>query len=185
VNPPDRERILAEARQSEARWRNNSAVGKLDGVPITVKDTILTKRLPTLAGSTLVDPGQQWDEDAPAVARLCEERAIILGKTTTPEFGWKGVTDSPLTGITRNPWNPERTPGGSSGGSASAVAAGIGHAAVGTDAACLFLRRYRIQSIAGTHSDLSPKSAWDSGSRWSDLSDRFGYELTGRGHVAS
>jgi aspartyl-tRNA(Asn)/glutamyl-tRNA(Gln) amidotransferase subunit A len=135
VNPPDRERIVAEARQSEARWRNNSAVGKLDGVPITVKDTILTKRLPTLAGSTLVDPGQQWDEDAPAVARLCEERAIILGKTTTPEFGWKGVTDSPLTGITRNPWNPERTPGGSSGGSASAVAAGIGHAAVGTDAA--------------------------------------------------
>jgi aspartyl-tRNA(Asn)/glutamyl-tRNA(Gln) amidotransferase subunit A len=135
VNPPDRGRILAEARQSEARWRNKSAVGKLDGVPITVKDAILTKGLPTLAGSTLVDPNQPWDEDAPAVARLREEGTIILGKTTTPEFGWKGVTDSPLTGITRNPWNPERTPGGSSGGSAAALAAGIGYAAVGTDAA--------------------------------------------------
>jgi len=135
VTPPDRERILAEARQSEARWRNKSAAGSLDGVPITVKDAILTKGLPTLAGSTLVDPGQRWDEDAPAVARLREEKAIILGKTTTPEFGWKGVTDSPLTGTSRNPWNPGLTPGGSSGGSAAAVAAGIGHAAIGTDAA--------------------------------------------------
>jgi len=135
VTPPDRERILAEARQSEARWRNKSAAGSLDGVPITVKDAILTKGLPTLAGSTLVDPGQRWDEDAPAVARLREEKAVILGKTTTPEFGWKGVTDSPLTGISRNPWNPGLTPGGSSGGSAAAVAAGIGHAAIGTDAA--------------------------------------------------
>ena len=135
VTPPDRERVLAEARQSEARWRDKSAVGSLDGVPITVKDTILTKGLPTLAGSTLVDPHQHWGEDAPAVARLREEKAIILGKTTTPEFGWKGITDSPLTGISRNPWNPECTPGGSSGGSAAAVAVGIGHAAIGTDAA--------------------------------------------------
>ncbi|HEY7247681.1 MAG TPA: amidase [Xanthobacteraceae bacterium] len=135
VTPPDRERILAQARQSETRWRDKSAAGSLDGVPITVKDAILTKGLPTLAGSTLVDPHQRWDEDAPAVARLREEKAIILGKTTTPELGWKGVTDSPLTGISRNPWNPELTPGGSSGGSAAAVAAGIGHAAIGTDAA--------------------------------------------------
>jgi aspartyl-tRNA(Asn)/glutamyl-tRNA(Gln) amidotransferase subunit A len=135
VHPPDRERILAEARQSEERWRNKSTLGKLDGVPITIKDTILAKGWPTLAGSTLVDPNQPWDEDAPAAARLREEGAIILGKTTTPEFGWKGVTDSPLTGISRNPWNLERTPGGSSGGSAAAVAAGIGHAAIGTDAA--------------------------------------------------
>jgi aspartyl-tRNA(Asn)/glutamyl-tRNA(Gln) amidotransferase subunit A len=68
------------------------------------------------------------------VARLREHGAIVLGKTTTPEFGWKGVTDSPLSGITRNPWNLDLTPGGSSGGSAAALAAGIGHAAIGTDA---------------------------------------------------
>ena len=135
VRPPDAERILGEARQSEARWRNKAPLGKLDGVPVTVKDAILAKGWPTLAGSKLVDPNQAWTEDAPAVARLREEGAIILGKTTTPELGWKGVTDSPLTGISRNPWNSQRTPGGSSGGSAAAVAAGIGHAAIGTDAA--------------------------------------------------
>jgi aspartyl-tRNA(Asn)/glutamyl-tRNA(Gln) amidotransferase subunit A len=58
---------------------------------------------------------------------------VLIGKTTTPEFGWKGLTDSPLTGITRNPWNPERTPGGSSGGAAVAVATGMGALAIGTD----------------------------------------------------
>ena len=135
VRPPDREQVFAQARQSEARWRSKSSLGKLDGVPITVKDTILAKGWPTLAGSKLVDPNQRWTEDAPAVASVRQQGAIILGKTTTPEFGWKGVTDSPLTGMTRNPWNPERTPGGSSGGSAAALAASIGHAAIGTDAA--------------------------------------------------
>ena len=67
------------------------------------------------------------------MARLREAGAVLVGKTTTPEFGWKGVTDSPLTGITRNPWNPKKTPGGSSGGSAAAVAAGMGPLTVGTD----------------------------------------------------
>jgi aspartyl-tRNA(Asn)/glutamyl-tRNA(Gln) amidotransferase subunit A len=67
------------------------------------------------------------------VARLREHGAVLLGKTTTPEFGWKGVTDGPLTGITRNPWNPEMTPGGSSGGGAAAVASGMGPLTVGTD----------------------------------------------------
>src|SRR5262249_34221382 len=76
---------------------------------------------------------QPWEEDAPSVARLREAGAILLGKTTTPEFGWKGVTDSPLTGITRNPWNDQMTPGGSSGGAAVAAATGMGALHVGTD----------------------------------------------------
>ncbi|MGH8968068.1 MAG: amidase, partial [Actinomycetes bacterium] len=84
-------------------------------------------------GSRLIDPDGPWDEDAPAVARLRETGAVILGKTTTPEFGWKGVTDSDRFGITRNPWNPALTPGGSSGGSAVAVAAGMGTWSIGTD----------------------------------------------------
>ena len=71
-----------------------------------------------------IRPGP-WTDDAPAVARLRESGAVLIGKNTTPEFGWKGVTDSPLTGITRNPWNPAKTPGGSSGGGAAAVAAGM------------------------------------------------------------
>ena len=120
--------------ESEARWREGRPRGEMDGVPITVKDAILAKGWPTLRGSKTIDPKQPWNEDAPAVARLREAGAIILGKTTTPEFGWKGVTDSPLSGVTRNPWNLALTPGGSSGGSAAALASGIGHAAIGTDA---------------------------------------------------
>src|SRR5690606_26736759 len=107
--------------------------GLLDGVPATVKDLVLTKGWPTLRGSRAVSPDQPWNEDAPAVARLREHNAVLLGKTTTPEFGWKGVTDNPLTGITRNPWNPEKTPGGSSGGAAVAAATGMGALHIGTD----------------------------------------------------
>ena len=125
--------ILANARQSEGRWLSGMPRGLLDGVPVSIKDIILTKGWPTLRGSKTVDPRGPWDEDAPATARLREHGALLLGKTTTPEFGWKGVTDSPLTGITRNPWNPAKTPGGSSGGAAAAVAAGMGPLAVGTD----------------------------------------------------
>ena len=130
----DEAESLRLASESEARWREGRPRGELDGVPITVKDAVLAKGWPTLRGSRTVDPKQPWNEDAPAVARLREAGAIILGKTTTPEFGWTGVTHSPLSGITRNPWNLELTPGGSSGGSAAALAAGIGHAAIGTDA---------------------------------------------------
>jgi aspartyl-tRNA(Asn)/glutamyl-tRNA(Gln) amidotransferase subunit A len=122
------------AREAEARWRAGRPQGLVDGVPITVKDAILAKGWPTLRGSRTVDPKQPWLEDAPAVARAREHGAVIVGKTTTPEFGWKAVTDSPLSGASRNPWNLEMTCGGSSGGSAAALAAGIGHAAIGTDA---------------------------------------------------
>jgi aspartyl-tRNA(Asn)/glutamyl-tRNA(Gln) amidotransferase subunit A len=88
-----------------------------------------------LRGSRTVNPDQPWDVDAPATARLREAGAVLLGKTTTPEFGCKGETNSPLTGITRNPWNTAKTPGGSSGGAAAAVAAGMGPLGVGTDGA--------------------------------------------------
>jgi aspartyl-tRNA(Asn)/glutamyl-tRNA(Gln) amidotransferase subunit A len=127
------ERILEDARASEARWRAGQPKGLLDGVPISIKDLLLTKGWPTLRGSKSIDPKGPWNDDAPATARLREHGALLLGKTTTPEFGWKGVTDSALTGITRNPWNPAKTPGGSSGGAAAAVAAGMGPLAVGTD----------------------------------------------------
>jgi aspartyl-tRNA(Asn)/glutamyl-tRNA(Gln) amidotransferase subunit A len=126
---------LAAARASEARWRTGNPCGLLDGVPASIKDLILTKGWPTRRGSRTVDPNQPWDIDAPATARLREAGAVLLGKTTTPEFGCKGETNSPLTGITRNPWNPAKTPGGSSGGTAAAVAAGMGPLSVGTDGA--------------------------------------------------
>ncbi|MFF9215674.1 amidase [Streptomyces viridosporus] len=128
------EDALERARASERRWRRGEPCGLLDGVPVTVKDLLLLRGAPTLRGSRAIDPaGGRWDEDAPAVARLREHGAVFLGKTTTPEFGWKGVTDSPLSGVTRNPHDPARTAGGSSGGAAAAVARGAGPLALGTD----------------------------------------------------
>ncbi|MFF4821617.1 amidase [Streptomyces sp. NPDC001312] len=127
------EDALARARESADRWRRGRPSGLLDGVPVTVKDILLLRGHPTLRGSRTVPEEGRWDEDAPSVARLREHGAVFLGKTTTPEFGWKGVTDSPLTGVTRNPHDPARTAGGSSGGSAAAVALGAGALSLGTD----------------------------------------------------
>ncbi|WP_406330280.1 amidase [Streptomyces sp. NBC_00203] len=129
----DAEEALAQAQESAERWRRGEPAGLLDGVPVTVKDVLLLRGRPTLRGSRTVDPQGRWDEDAPSVARLREHGAVFLGKTTTPQFGWKGVTDSALTGVTRNPYDVSRTSGGSSGGSAAAVALGAGPLSLGTD----------------------------------------------------
>jgi aspartyl-tRNA(Asn)/glutamyl-tRNA(Gln) amidotransferase subunit A len=131
----DRDGALAAAQASEERWQRGEPWGRLDGVPVTIKDLMLMRGFPSLRGSRLVDPDQDWSEDAPAVARLREAGAVILGKTTTPEFGWKALGDSPLTGITRNPWDLSRTPGGSSAGAAAACAVGIGPLHLGSDGA--------------------------------------------------
>jgi aspartyl-tRNA(Asn)/glutamyl-tRNA(Gln) amidotransferase subunit A len=130
----DPESALAAARASEARWHKGAPQGLLDGVPVAIKDTQLTRGWPRLVGSKTIDPNQNWHEDAPSVAGLRRENAVFIGKTTTPEFGWKPTTDSPLCGVTRNPWDIERTPGGSSGGSAAALATGVCPIAIGTDA---------------------------------------------------
>ena len=129
----DHEAAVAAARAAEQRWRAGQPLSRIDGVPASIKDLILTRGWPTLRGSRTVDPAQPWTEDAPATARLREAGAVLLGKTTTPEFGWRASTDSALAGITRNPWDTARTPGGSSGGAAASVSAGMGVLAVGTD----------------------------------------------------
>ena len=129
----DPEGALASARESEARWRRGEPLGPADGVPVTVKDMFLTRGWPTVRGSTLIDDAGPWDEDAPAVARLRESGAAVIGKTTTPEFAWKGVTDSRRHGVTGNPWGAGLTSGGSSGGSATAVGLGMGAWSIGTD----------------------------------------------------
>ncbi len=131
----DRDGALASAHACEERWRRSEPAGPLDGVPVTIKDLMLMRGFPTLRGSHLVDRGQDWSEDTPAVTRLREAGAVILGKTTTSEFGWKALGDSPLTGITRNPWDLSRTSGGSSAGAAAAAAAGIGVLHLGSDGA--------------------------------------------------
>ena len=129
----DAEAARAQARASESRWARGEPAGVVDGVPVAIKDVFLTCGWPTLKGSKLIDRDQPWDVDAPAVAALRDSGAVLVGKTTTPELGWKGVTDSPLHGVTRNPWDPSRTAGGSSGGSAAAVALGMATLATGTD----------------------------------------------------
>jgi aspartyl-tRNA(Asn)/glutamyl-tRNA(Gln) amidotransferase subunit A len=128
----DREGALADARASEERWRRGETNGLVDGLPVTVKDLVTVKGMPTRRGSrtTNLAPSK---EDGPPVARMRQHGAVFLGKTTTSEFGWKAVTDSPLTGVTRNPWDPRLTPGGSSGGAGVAAALGLGLLHLGTD----------------------------------------------------
>jgi aspartyl-tRNA(Asn)/glutamyl-tRNA(Gln) amidotransferase subunit A len=128
----DVEPALEAARESEARWARGAALSPLDGVPVSIKELVRTRGWPHTMASRLTDKSPAT-EDAPAVARLREAGAIVFAQNTSPEYGFKGVTDSPLHGITRNPWNLDLTPGGSSGGSGAAVAAGLGPLAVGTD----------------------------------------------------
>ena len=128
------EAAMAAARAAEAAVAAGKPLGPLHGVPITIKDLVRTKDMPMQSGS-LMNKGQQPDEDAPVVQRLKAAGAIILGKTTTPEFGWKGVSQSPLTGITHNPWRHGYNAGASSAGAAAAAAAGFAPLNQGGDGA--------------------------------------------------
>ncbi len=123
---------MTAARAAEAAVLRGDPLGPLCGVPFSVKDLVITRGVRTAFGSRIYAQHIP-DEDAPVVERLRAAGAIMVGKTTTPEFGWKGATDSPLTGVSRNPWDPTKTPGGSSGGAAAAVAIGLAPLAVGTD----------------------------------------------------
>jgi aspartyl-tRNA(Asn)/glutamyl-tRNA(Gln) amidotransferase subunit A len=120
------------ARRAEAAVMAGAALGPLHGVPFSVKDLLFTRGVRTTMGS-LIFADQVPGEDAVPVRRLRDAGAILIGKTTTPEFGHKPLTDSPLFGATRNPWDLSRTAGGSSGGAAAAVASGQGPLALGTD----------------------------------------------------
>ena len=126
-------KALVQAGESAARWRAGRPLGPLDGVPVTVKDLVDVAGLPTRRGSRLTDPAPVAD-DAPSVTGLKAAGAVIIGKTTTTEYGWKSPGDCPLHGITRNPWNTNHTPGGSSAGAAAAASACFGALHIGTDA---------------------------------------------------
>src|SRR3989449_7707975 len=130
----DADAALKAARAAErAAMRRGARLGPLHGVPFSVKDLIITKGVRTTFGTPLYRDNVPT-EDAPSVARLKAAGAILLGKTNTPTFGWVGVTDNLLFGVTRNPWSLAHTPGGSSGGAGAAVAAGLAPLAIGTDA---------------------------------------------------
>ncbi|HTR87951.1 MAG TPA: amidase [Reyranella sp.] len=128
----DTEAALTAARLSERRWKKGKPLSDIDGVPVSIKELVRVKGWPATMGSKLTDKTPA-DADAPAVARLREAGAIVFAQSTSSEYGHKGVTDTPLNGVTRNPWNTDLTPGGSSGGAGAAVAAGMGPLAIGTD----------------------------------------------------
>lgn len=128
----DFEAARISARMTDQRIYRGERIGVLDGIPTSIKDLIAVKEMPQRFGSRAIS-GAPVAADAPSVERLRKAGAVILGKSTTSEFGCKAVGDSPLTGITRNPWNTEKTPGGSSCGAAAMVAAGLVPYAIGTD----------------------------------------------------
>ncbi|HJQ58989.1 MAG TPA: amidase [Vineibacter sp.] len=148
------------AADSEKRWKKGKPLSALDGVPVSVKELVRVKGWPTLMGSKAVDPHQPWDEDAPSVQRLREAGAVIFAQSTSPEFGHKGVTESPLRGVTRNPWNLDKTPGGSSGGASAAVAAGLGPLAIGTDGGGSIRLPAAFCGIAGLKATFGRVAAW-------------------------
>jgi Asp-tRNA(Asn)/Glu-tRNA(Gln) amidotransferase A subunit family amidase len=121
------------AREAEIAVMKGEPIGPLHGVPLSVKDVLATRGLTTTGGSRLFEEFVP-EHDALAVGRLKAAGTVLFGKTNTSELGHKAITDNPLFGVTRNPWDPTLTPGGSSGGAAAAVASGIGPLALGTDA---------------------------------------------------
>ncbi|MEM7567831.1 MAG: amidase family protein, partial [Pseudomonadota bacterium] len=131
----DRKGAHAMAWGSAERHARGEPLGPLDGVPVSVKDMILTKGMPTRKGSLTTSPDGPWDEDAPSVARLRAGGAVLFGKTTTTEFGGSPYSTSPLTGDTVGPWNTNYGCAGSSMGAAAQLAAGVGPLALGNDAA--------------------------------------------------
>lgn len=130
----DQPSAMRQAEASAARWKSGSPLGPLDGLPVTIKDNIAISGYPARKGSRTT-PDKPVADSAPVATRLIDGGAIVLGRTCMSEFGWKPVGDSPLTGITRNPWNTKVTTGGSTAGGAAAAALNLGVIHVGTDGA--------------------------------------------------
>jgi aspartyl-tRNA(Asn)/glutamyl-tRNA(Gln) amidotransferase subunit A len=130
----DREAALEKARESEARWARGEPLGALDGLPMTVKDNVAQEGYSMLRGSR-TSAATRMAFSAPVVSRMVDAGAIPVGRTTLPEFGWKGLGDSPQHGITRNPWDTRHTTGGSSAGAGAAAALNLGVLHIGTDGA--------------------------------------------------
>ena len=126
------EAAMAEAKRCEQEVSSGREIGPLAGVPVGIKDLVATKDLPTASGSIAY---RDWypKEDDVVVERLKAAGAIVIGKTNVPEFGYSGVGHNPVFETTRNPWNTDLTPGGSSAGSGAAVASGMGPFAIGSD----------------------------------------------------
>lgn len=163
------EAARAQARLAEAAVARGDVLGPLHGVPISFKDLTTTAGIRTTFGSKI------WEHhipkaDAPVVERARRAGAIVLGKTNTPEFGCKGVTDNRIFGATRNPWNLGRTPGGSSGGAAAALAAGLGPLAEGSDLAGSIRQPAACCGVVGLKPTLGRVPRFPSLNSWTTFS---------------
>ncbi|WP_431121137.1 amidase [Variovorax paradoxus] len=164
---------LGAARESEARWRRGTPLSMLDGVPVSVKDNIPVRGFPCCWGSRLFADHRPARDEAP-VARLRAAGAILFAKTNIPEFTLQGYTANALSGTTRNPWNLDLTPGGSSGGAVAAVAAGIGPLALATDGGGSIRRPCAYTGLIGL------KPTWDAVPRADGLPEMLpGLEVIG------
>jgi aspartyl-tRNA(Asn)/glutamyl-tRNA(Gln) amidotransferase subunit A len=153
------ERARREARAAEARHRAGLPLGPLDGVPVSVKDLIEVEGMPCTYGSRSM-LGYVSQADAPSVSRLRAAGAIVIGKTATSEFGYKGYTESPVHGVTRNPWNIALTPGGSSGGASASVAAGVTPIALGTDGGGSIRSPAALTGLVGIKAQFGRVPVW-------------------------
>ena len=150
---------LAAARAAEAAVMRGGKLGPLHGVPFSAKDLIAVKDAPMTFGSRTM-ASNIATADAPTVTRMKDAGAILIGKTTTSEFGCKGVGDNPLNGITRNPWNTGKTPGGSSAGAAASVAAGVTPLALGTDGGGSIRIPCCLTGLAGIKAQFGRVPVW-------------------------
>ena len=163
----DAEGARRAARAAERALTTRSAVlGPLHGVPFSVKDLVITKGMRTTFGTPLYRDNVPT-EDAPAVGRMKAAGGILLGKTNTPTFGWVGITDNLVFGVTRNPWNLDRTPGGSSGGAGAAVAAGLGPLALGTDGGGSIRKPASFCGIVGHKPSFGRVPVYPASAAWS------------------
>jgi len=150
---------LAAAQVAEDALMSGAALGALHGLPMSVKDLIAVGDAPFAFGSKVMADNIA-DADAPAVERARAAGAIVIGKTTTSEFGCKPVGDSPLTGITRNPWNRDKTPGGSSAGAGASIAAGVTPFGLGTDGGGSIRIPCSLTGLAGIKGSFARVPVW-------------------------
>ncbi|GBQ59978.1 amidase family protein [Komagataeibacter swingsii] len=166
----DDDAALAAARVSERAWRGGLPVRPLEGVPVSIKDTAMVKGWVLGRGSRLSIGQSPATEDAPACARIRASGALIWACTTTCEGGWKAVTDSPLTGITRNPHDPRVSPGGSSGGAGASMAAGCGPLALGSDGGGSIRVPASFSGVFGFKATYGRVPQWPMSIHYSDFS---------------
>ncbi|HWN89807.1 MAG TPA: amidase, partial [Verrucomicrobiae bacterium] len=161
------DQAMRAARAAErAVMKRGAKLGPLHGVPFSTKDLVITRGIRTTFGTRLYADNVPT-ETAPMVERLMGAGAIQLGKTNTPTMGWIGATHNLLFGVTRNPWNLDRTPGGSSGGASAAVAAGLGPLAIGTDGGGSIRIPASFAGIFGHKASFGRIPAYPASAAWS------------------